>query len=106
MEVADEPWIVGIAVETTNLNGKAANAYQFSLGAGESARVTERFTRVDANTIDYRYSVDDLKTWTAPWSGVAPLLKFTEGLFEYACHEGNNYSIENVLRGNVVQAGK
>lgn len=95
-----------LVVETANLNGKNSNAYVFSLQAGESARVTERFTRVDANTIDYSYSVNDPGTWTKPWSGVAPMLKAEEGLFEYACHEGNNYSMENIIKGTLTEKEK
>jgi hypothetical protein len=31
-------------------------------------KVTERFTRVDANTLRYQFTVDDPKTWTKPWT--------------------------------------
>ena len=59
-------------------------------------RVTERFTRVDPETIVYRFTVEDPSTWTKPWSGEM-LLKKTEGpIFEYACHEGN-YGLANIL---------
>jgi len=58
--------------------------------------VVERFTRADADTIVYRFTVDDPSIWTKPWSGEM-LLKKTEGpIFEYACHEGN-YGLANIL---------
>ncbi|MYN64311.1 MAG: hypothetical protein F4X11_04690 [Acidobacteria bacterium] len=74
-----------------------------------SLRVVERFTRVDAGTIDYEATITDPVRFARPWTvrftmssdqaqrGVAP-----GRLFEYACHEGN-YAIVNVLRGARVQ---
>ena len=88
-----------LVVETTNFNGGMTNAYQFSYGVGQGARITERFTATDVNTIDYKYTVDDPARSTKPWTAVSPLEKFDEGFFEYACHEGNNYSTENSLAG-------
>ena len=67
-------------------------------GRTESLRVIERFTRVDADTIRYQFTVEDPSRWTSPWSGELPLRAIDETLFEYACHEGN-YSIGNVLSG-------
>ena len=74
-----------------------------------SLHVVERFTRVDAGTIDYEATITDPVRFARPWTvrftmssdqagrGVAP-----GHLFEYACHEGN-YAIVNVLRGARVQ---
>ena len=67
-------------------------------GRTESLRVIERFTRVDADTIRYEFTVEDPSRWTGPWSGELPLRGTDESLFEYACHEGN-YSIVNMLSG-------
>jgi len=64
----------------------------------EHLRLTERFTRVDADTIDYRFTVDDPTTWTKPWTAVFPILRSDGRLYEYACHEGN-YALPNILRG-------
>ena len=67
--------------------------------------LVERFTRVDANTLEYEFTLTDPAKFTQPWSVRMPLTTnqaargVTEGpLFEYACHEGN-YSIVNVLSG-------
>ena len=79
-----------LVVETTNLRQ----------GAGEGAdrfRVVERFTRVDAETIDYRITVTDPRL-TAPWTALVPMTAIEGPLFEYACHEGN-YSLANMLAG-------
>jgi hypothetical protein len=82
-----------LVVETTNLTDKFA--FQ---GSSQDMRLTERFTRVDADTIRYQFTVDDPATWTRPWSAEV-LWKKTKGpLFEHACHEGN-YGLANTLSG-------
>lgn len=66
----------------------------------------ERFTRVDANTVMYQVTVDDLTIWIKPWTFVMPLrsddpaYKGPEDLFEYACHEGNYRMIEDTITGS------
>ena len=72
------------------------------VGATENLRVTERFTRVDANTMQYRFTMEDEKTWARPWTAEFPFMKMDpEGPFiEFACHEGNRaiVSILSVAR--------
>jgi hypothetical protein len=82
-----------LVVETTNFTGKT----QFR-GSRENLKVTERFTRVDPNTILYRFTVEDPTTWERPWTGEYPWIATSEQIFEYACHEGN-YSLAGVLKG-------
>jgi len=82
-----------LVVETTNLNGK--NPLR---GSSENMRVTERFTRADADTILYKFTIDDESTWTRPWSAELPMKKTIGPLFEHACHEGN-YGLYNTLVG-------
>ena len=60
--------------------------------------MVERFTRIDADTLRYEFTVEDPTRWTCPWSGELPLRRTDESLFEYACHEGN-YGLVNILRG-------
>ena len=67
-------------------------------GRTDSLRVVERFTRVDADTLRYEFTIEDPTRWTRPWSGELPLRQTDGSLFEYACHEGN-YSIVNMLSG-------
>ena len=71
----------------------------------ETMHLVERFTRVDADTLEYEFTLTDPAKFTRPWSVRIPLTTnqaargVTEGpLYEYACHEGN-YSIVNVLTG-------
>jgi len=82
-----------LVVESTNFNGK--NPFQ---GSSENLRLTERFTRVDENTIRYQFTVDDPSTWARPWSAEVPWAKTIGPLFEHACHEGN-YGLGNILAG-------
>ena len=82
-----------LVIETTNFNGK--NPLR---GSSERMRVTERLTRVDADTIRYRFTINDESTWTRPWSAELLMRKTTGPLFEHACHEGN-YGLYNTLAG-------
>jgi hypothetical protein len=82
-----------LVVETTNFNGK--NPFQ---GSTEHLRVTERFTRVADDTIEYRFTIEDPAMWTRPWAAEAALKKTVGPLFEHACHEGN-YGLYNTLVG-------
>ena len=74
-------------------------------GTGETFRLTERFQRIDADTIEYRYTIDDPNVFVRPWTAVNYWILdpwATEGnqdrLFEYACHE-HNYGMVNAIRG-------
>jgi hypothetical protein len=67
-------------------------------GSARNLRLVERFRRVDADTLDYQFTVHDPTTFTRPWTVSMPM-RPAEGLFEYACHEGN-YGIRNVLSGH------
>jgi hypothetical protein len=82
-----------LVVDTTNFTDKT----QFQ-GATEQLHVVERFTRVNANTLLYRFTVDDPQTWDKPWGGEYPWNATDEHIYEYACHEGN-YSLGDMLRG-------
>jgi hypothetical protein len=89
-----------LVVETTNFHPgqsfRAAIRHQFYLTA--DAVVTERFTRVGENELNYQFSVDDPGAYTARWDGEIALLSSEGPIYEYACHEGN-YSLPNILRG-------
>jgi hypothetical protein len=80
-----------LVVETTNFSPKLP--YR---GATPNMKLTERFRRVDKDTIDFKITVEDPATWTAPWT-VQLMMRPSEGpLVEYACHEGN-YGLRNIL---------
>jgi hypothetical protein len=71
-------------------------------GADENLHLVERFTRVDADTIDYRFTAEDPTVWTAPWTASFPMHRTSERMYEYACHEGNARSMEGILRASLV----
>ncbi len=89
-----------LVVDTTNFNSKIR--FRNSTPA---MRVTERFTRTDADTINYTFTVDDPQTWTRPWTVELPMQKVTGPIYEYACHEGN-YGLPNILRAQRVEDQK
>jgi hypothetical protein len=60
--------------------------------------LTERFTRVDADTLNYEFTINDPTAFTKPWTGSFPMTRSKDLLYEYACHEGN-YSMTGSLAG-------
>ena len=87
-----------LVVETTNFRRDDGVVYQNA--NPETFRITERFSRVDAQTINYEFRVEDPNTWTKPWTAVIPWTKIDpeEQMYEYACHE-DNYDIVHFLAG-------
>ena len=81
-----------LVVETTDLS-RGAN------GSTRDVRLTERFTRVGPEMLQYEYTLDDPSTWTQPWTARVFMRPApgTGVIYEFACHEGN-YSIEHALR--------
>ena len=82
-----------LVVETANFNDERR-------WRGSTANMTlvERFTRVDADTLEYRFTVTDPETWTNTWTASIPMRRTDVPMFEYACHEGN-YSMAGILGG-------
>ena len=99
-----------LVIETTNLHRTEANAAAVGgdpilLRAAngrsdDTVRVIERITRVDAETLNYEFTIEDPVTWTQRIKGEFPMRQLAgdELLYEYACHEGN-YSMEGILGG-------
>ena len=75
-----------LVIETTNFRPEAT----YRNANPKTLRLTERLTRLDADTIEYKFTVDDPTTWTKPWSAIVPMSQVQGPMFEYACHEGNN----------------
>ncbi len=96
-----------LVVDITNFNGKQLYTPAVAGGAGNvkasapgdaTFHLTERFTRIDAHTIDYRVTIDDPTIWTKPFTLGFPLTRDDTQyeLVEYACHEAN-YGLQNIL---------
>jgi len=82
-----------LVVQVKGFNGRAA--YR---GSSENMILTERYRRIDENTLEYQFTVDDPTVWTRPWTGMFRYAKDDSQyeLVEYACHEGN-YGMTNIL---------
>jgi len=65
----------------------------------------ERFTRIDADTLNYEVTFDDPTTWTKPWKVVIPWRKSRGQIYEYACNEGN-YGMIGILGGGREEDGR
>ena len=91
-----------LVVETTGFTDKVRRRTGYFpsvvFGGDAQLHLEERFTRVSADTIDYRFTVTDPTVWTAPWTAAIPMTTLDGSLFEYACHEGN-YAVPNALAG-------
>ena len=92
-----------LVVESTNYNDKGSIATSAATGRmrgipqSSGMRVVERFTRVNANTINYSVTIDDPKVYSKPWTVALPLNRDDSyQFFEYSCHEGN-YALPNAL---------
>jgi hypothetical protein len=82
-----------LVVETTNFTDNTR-----FMGSTENLKVTERFTRVNAKTLRYQFTIEDPATWSRPWTAEYAWPLTSEPVYEYACHEGN-YALGDILRG-------
>jgi hypothetical protein len=80
-----------LVVDTTNFT----NQTPFR-GSGPNLHLTERFTRMDAETLLYQFTVDDPESFTKPWTAAIPSVRTTGPILEYACNEGN-YGMTGLL---------
>jgi hypothetical protein len=82
-----------LVVETTNFNDEARVQGQII----RNAKMIERFTKKDDNTLLYQFTVDDPTTWVKPWSGEVPWPRVSGPMYEAACTE-ENFSLVQVLK--------
>jgi hypothetical protein len=94
-----------LVVDTINYNGKgmigtsAATGRIKGIPQSQALHVVERYTRVDADTINYEVTIADPANYAKPWKVAIPLNRETDyQLYEYACHEGNQ-AMANILNG-------
>ena len=80
-----------LVVDTTNFTDQT-----HFRGSDKNLHVVERFTRTGAETLQYRFTIDDPTAFTRPWTGEIAMSRASGPIYEYACHEGN-YSLANML---------
>ena len=83
-----------LVVESSNFTDRTAVG-----GSPHSTqlRLTERFTRIDPQMIDYEITVNDPLTFTRPWTMRLTITQQPDyEIYEYACHEGNR-AMRNAL---------
>jgi hypothetical protein len=86
-----------LVVETKNFSPK------FPIrGAAENLTLVERFTRLNADTLEYSITFNDPTVWTAPWTAKSELTMQSDEqnriYYEPRCHEGN-YGLPALLIG-------
>lgn len=100
-----EPWFgdsVGwyeddqLVVETVNIHPLQLS--QSSVPITKAGRITERFSRYSNNEIFYQFTVEDSNIYSQPWTAELSFYATADGLYEYACHEGN-YAMPGILAG-------
>ncbi|MFT4887911.1 MAG: hypothetical protein ACJAY7_001357 [Pseudohongiellaceae bacterium] len=100
-----EPWFgdsVGwyendqLVVETVNIHPLQLG--QSSVPITKEGLITERFSRYSDNEIFYQFTVEDSNIYSQPWTAELSFYATEDGLYEYACHEGN-YAMPGILAG-------
>ena len=89
-----------LVIETTNFSPK----FPFR-GSGENRHLVERYTRVEADTLEYEATIEDPTVWTGPWTIRQELKRQSDEqnriYYEPRCHEGN-YGLPALLVGRRV----
>ena len=67
-------------------------------GTSRALKVEERFRWIDADTLEYDFTVEDPLSWDVSWSAKLPMRRIDDPLYEYACHEGN-HGLAGILAG-------
>lgn len=91
-------WYEGdeLVVDTVNINPKQLN--QSSIPITKAGHIIERFSRYSENEIFYQFTVEDSNIYSQPWTAELSFYATDDGLYEYACHEGN-YAMPGILAG-------
>jgi len=95
-----------LVVDVTNFPDRDVTGFGVPYRWGETSHLhlIERFTRIDADTIDYQFTVDDPWMFTRKWTASIPMVKSDGPIYEYACHEGN-YGLVGILKSSRASDG-
>jgi len=83
-----------LVVDTINFTGQIN--YR---NTGDHLHLVERFTRTGNDAMEYRFTIDDPKVWTRPWTASVDMTKIDGQIYEFDCHEGNAISVIGTLKG-------
>ncbi len=90
-----------LVIETTNFSPKS-----LFRGSGANRTLVERYTRVDADTLEYEVTITDPTVWTGPWTIRQEMKRQSNQenriYYEPRCHEGN-YGLPALLLGARVE---
>jgi len=78
---------------------------KFTNKIGPNTTITERFTRLSENELNYYFTVSDDELYARSFSGEFSLFNHEGPLYEYGCHEGN-YSLPGIFRGGQFQSAQ
>ena len=81
-----------LVVETINMT-RGGSGVMIS----PSGKITERFSRYNEKQVFYEFEVDDPSIYSQVWKGQMAL-NAIDGMYEYACHEGN-HGLLGILEG-------
>ena len=90
-----------LVIESTNFTDKTLSfndSLTSGMGTGQTLHLTERLRRVDADTLEYAFTVSDPAVFTKAFTGIIPMRRSDARVFEFACHEGN-HALRNILAG-------
>ena len=88
-----------LVVDTTNFTdgggfyGEAGGNFAWD----GNLHLVERFSLLDAETLLYRFEIDDATAYSRPWTGELTMARTSGPIYEYACHEAN-YSLPSMLK--------
>ncbi len=88
-----------LVVETRHFPHRLASLFlrTESYGSAEHMVLSERFTRVGEQALDYEFTIDDPATFTDRLTVKTNMSLLAAPMYEFACHEGN-YALVNMLR--------
>lgn len=95
-----------LVVETTNFPDTIGSFSTTSVtwGTGKDLTLIEKFTRLDDDTLEYEFTVNNPGIFVSPFTARYPMNRSDLPLYEYACHEGN-YGLMNILTGARTEDG-
>ena len=85
-----------LIVETVNIHPQQLS--QSSVPITQQGRIIERFSRYSDGEVFYQFTVEDSNIYSQTWTAELSFYATNDGLYEYACHEGN-YSMPGSLAG-------